>query len=132
MSGDEKVSQVGMGFALHNLMTALPHVIVAGIASVERAVVTFDEKTCKCVPALSLVSLQSAEVSQHCCYLQAYLISMPESLLRCCSARMGPAFDCKGINNDYFSGYSGCSMRRAGPFWCTLKYIIAVDAPHML
>ncbi|EIE19808.1 beta and beta-prime subunits of DNA dependent RNA-polymerase [Coccomyxa subellipsoidea C-169] len=39
--------KVGMGFALHNLMTALPHVIVAGIASVERAVVTFDEKTCK-------------------------------------------------------------------------------------
>ncbi len=47
LSGDEKVSQVGMGFALNSLMVQLPHVIVAGIPSVDRAVVTFDDKTKK-------------------------------------------------------------------------------------
>ncbi|CAL8471480.1 g11022 [Coccomyxa elongata] len=47
LSGDEKVSQVGMGFALNSLMVQLPQVIVAGIPSVDRAVVTFDDKTKK-------------------------------------------------------------------------------------
>lgn len=47
LSGDEKVSQVGMGFALNSLMVQLPQVIVAGIPSVDRAVVTFDDKTNK-------------------------------------------------------------------------------------
>lgn len=50
LSGDEKVSAVGMGFALHSLTTQLPHVIVAGIPTVERAVVTRDDKTGRCAP----------------------------------------------------------------------------------
>lgn len=47
LSSDESVSQVGVGFALHSLVSALPNIIVAGIPTVERAVVTFDEKTGK-------------------------------------------------------------------------------------
>jgi hypothetical protein len=47
LSSDERVSQVGVGFALHSLVSALPNVIVAGISTVERAVVTLNDKTGK-------------------------------------------------------------------------------------
>lgn len=51
LAADERgvTAATGIGFALAQLLGALPAVIVAGIPTVERAVVTWDEAARRCV-----------------------------------------------------------------------------------
>ena len=50
LAGDEAGGRAGtgLGFALQQLLVGLPAVTVAGIPTVERAVVTYDDKARRC------------------------------------------------------------------------------------
>ena len=50
LAGDEGGARggTGLGFALQQLLVGLPGVTVAGIPTVERAVVTYDDKAKRC------------------------------------------------------------------------------------
>lgn len=50
LAGDDfgRRAGTGMGFALQQLLVGLPGVTIAGIPTVERAVVTYDNKAKKC------------------------------------------------------------------------------------